>query len=513
MKRITCHLRTALLLSISAIALISFTSVLIHIPLVCANDGTWYPNTGDFTDSFEANNLTANWNSTTGNFPSRSTGQTHNGSYSANFNDASHYDTQLKQWIGEDIDGVTTDVWAYFLSFTGSLETIFGIASEGYTHGTIFLIRNNTDSYLWVYWLDSTQCWTCQSTGYTVPTGSWVHYLVEADLSTHDPTTGHIKLYVNSALQWETTDGSGSGKGFWYSPSYQNFKSILVGWMDLGWTSLPHNSPWPTLNQHLYIDDVALNLSIAYHYLIMNSCNHGTTQPTSPSGPTAYPTTDAVLLNAAADTYYTFDYWHIDSSDDYDNPHSLLMSENHTVTAVFIHSYHDVAVMEVGLSKTVVGQGYSMSIDVMVANLGNYTEAFDVTIFANATAIGTETVNDMANGTSLPLHFAWNTSSFANGNYLINSYAAPVQGEANTTDNTLDSEWVSVAMLGDVNADGEVDILDAATIGLHFSHLPPDGHAQGTPQYSSCFNADINDDGIVDIFDIVVVALHFGETS
>jgi hypothetical protein len=39
-----------------------------------------------------------------------------------------------------------------------------------------------------------------------------------------------------------------------------------------------------------------------------------------------------------------------------------------------------------------VGQGFSATINVTVANQGNYTETFNVTAYANGTAIQTETL-------------------------------------------------------------------------------------------------------------------------
>jgi hypothetical protein len=83
--------------------------------------------------------------------------------------------------------------------------------------------------------------------------------------------------------------------------------------------------------------------------------------------------------------------------------------------------------------------------------------------------------------------------------------ASSVGGELDTADNPLLDGWIFVAMPGDINADGIVDIFDIATVALAFGSTPSD------PNWNSI--ADINNDNIVDIFDIVVVALHFGETS
>ena len=144
------------------------------------------------------------------------------------------------------------------------------------------------------------------------------------------------------------------------------------------------------------------------------------------------------------------------------------------------------------------------NINVTAANQGDYAETFNVTIHANTTSVASQTIT-LGNGTSTTITFSWNTTGFAKGNYSIDAEAGSVPGETDTADNTLLDGWIFVAMPGDINADGIVDIFDIATVALAFGSTPSD------PNWNSI--ADINNDNIVDIFDIVVVALHFGETS
>lgn len=65
--------------------------------------------------------------------------------------------------------------------------------------------------------------------------------------------------------------------------------------------------------------------------------------------------------------------------------------------------------------------------------------------------------------------FAWNTTGFAKGNYTLLAYAWPVNGETDTADNTLSNGIANVAMPGDINADGFVDIFDCVRIALALS--------------------------------------------
>ena len=75
-----------------------------------------------------------------------------------------------------------------------------------------------------------------------------------------------------------------------------------------------------------------------------------------------------------------------------------------------------------------------------------------------------------------------------------------------TAGNMGSSETVhfEVAILGDQNGDGVVDIVDLVIVALNF------GSESEDPDWNP--SADINLDGIVDIVDIVIAALCFGAT-
>ena len=53
---------------------------------------------------------------------------------------------------------------------------------------------------------------------------------------------------------------------------------------------------------------------------------------------------------------------------------------------------HDIAVIGLIPLKTVVGQGYNMSIGVFVKDYGVFSETFNVAAYANATLVGTQMV-------------------------------------------------------------------------------------------------------------------------
>jgi hypothetical protein len=64
-----------------------------------------------------------------------------------------------------------------------------------------------------------------------------------------------------------------------------------------------------------------------------------------------------------------------------------------------LYNGHDIAVITVGPSKTVVRHGYSMSITVIVKDYGVFSETFNTTVLANTTAIYVLTVG-LQSGTS-----------------------------------------------------------------------------------------------------------------
>jgi hypothetical protein len=174
--------------------------------------------------------------------------------------------------------------------------------------------------------------------------------------------------------------------------------------------------------------------------------------------------------------------------------------------APIVLASHDVAVTNVVSSKTgclpmpTVGQGFSVTINVTVANQGSYTETFNTTAYANANITGSENVTLPAGG-STTVTFTWNTTGFAFGNYTISAYAWPVPGETNTANNNLTGGTVEVTIPGDLNGDGTVNILDAILLANAFGATP--GSSTWNP------NADINGDGVVNILDAIILAGHF----
>ena len=165
---------------------------------------------------------------------------------------------------------------------------------------------------------------------------------------------------------------------------------------------------------------------------------------------------------------------------------------------------HDIAVTNVLPLKTIIGQGYSMKIKATIENQGNYTETFNVTLYANTTEI--ETINiTLQSGESVAITFKWNTTGFSKGYYRLRVYAWPVQGEADENDNTFINGLVKVGVPGDVNNDRKVDMTDIGMILRAYGTTPM------SPNWNP--NYDLNDDGKVDMTDVGIALRNYGKTE
>jgi len=186
-----------------------------------------------------------------------------------------------------------------------------------------------------------------------------------------------------------------------------------------------------------------------------------------------------------------------------DTPHLLdaANQDNYPLMKPYGGPY-DIGILSIDSSKTVVGQGYNLTIKLKVLNYGIGEETFDLTVSANKTAIHAQTIT-LASRNSTTITFTWNTTGFAYGNYTISVVADPVPGETYTADNTFIYGEIAVTILGDINGDKFVNIKDAVSLNVAF------GSQRGQPSYSP--NADINGDGYINIKDAVSQGTHFGE--
>jgi hypothetical protein len=178
---------------------------------------------------------------------------------------------------------------------------------------------------------------------------------------------------------------------------------------------------------------------------------------------------------------------------------------------------YNVAVTGVVPSKTIVGQGYSVSVNVAVENQGDFTESFQVFAYADLEppygdeiTIGAHLVANLRSLETTILSYTWNTSDFSEGNYTISAYAEPVPGETHIDDNTFTDGWIFVSMVGDINADGKVDVKDVYAVAKAYGTSLEGPNTPGRAYNPNC---DINGDDKVDVKDYYIVCRHYGETT
>jgi hypothetical protein len=235
--------------------------------------------------------------------------------------------------------------------------------------------------------------------------------------------------------------------------------------------------------------------------LTITTGENGTTFP--PPSTYVCSANSAVQVTTIPDEGYVLDYWELDIVNvGSNNPYTVLMQENHTLNAVFRPGIYDIAITSVWPSKIIVGEDYSLSTNVTVANLGDFIETFSVTLYANAAAIAMIEII-LAGGTSTNITLIWNTTSFSYGNYTIWAYAEPVPEETFLDDNTFVYGWVIVSIPGDVDGDFHVNLYDAVALLFHY------GAKQGQPAYDII--CDIDGDGDIDLYDAVVLLTHYGQ--
>jgi hypothetical protein len=150
-----------------------------------------------------------------------------------------------------------------------------------------------------------------------------------------------------------------------------------------------------------------------------------------------------------------------------------------------------------------VGDNSFVKVNVTVLNEGNFTETFNVTLYANSTIVGTQTVSGLAAGAQTVLIYSWNVTGWAHGNYTISAYAVPVLGEINVADNTCNDGVIKVVIPGDINGDGTVDIYDAILLAGAYNVVP------GSPKWNP--NADLKADDVIDIYDAIMLANHYSQ--
>lgn len=385
---------------------------------------------------------------------------------------------------------------------------------------------NNTGSWIndtavvFSSFFNATAAWANVTKTLNDADGKVVSYIWHANDTSNNWSRSGQYNFTTSALQNYLTVispyGTPGGQG-WYNAGKTAYASVSTGVVDHGNGTRHVFSSW---NQDAsganYVQSNPILMNGPKTAMANWKTQYLLTVRTNPENITTIPgegwhnsSTNAVLA-APLVAGWQFAYWEIDGVPQGigTNPVTLNVTKPHTATAYYIH--HDVAVSNVAPLKSIAWINGSIRVNVTVTNLGDYTETFNVTVYANTAIIG-QTEVTLTSGNSKTITLTWNTTGFAKGNYTISTYAWPVPDETNTANNTYTYGIVKITILGDTNGDRKVNVLDLILIALHLGHTNGDGHTTYSPDWYKCMNTDLNSDGQHNVLDLIACALHLGQ--
>ncbi|MEM4732978.1 MAG: CARDB domain-containing protein [Candidatus Bathyarchaeia archaeon] len=174
-------------------------------------------------------------------------------------------------------------------------------------------------------------------------------------------------------------------------------------------------------------------------------------------------------------------------------------------TVMILTTIRDVAITNIQPEQNWAYEGWTIHVWVTAENLGELPETFNVTLRYDSTIIGTQEVTNLPPHTAVILDFLWNTSTAEPcHNYTLSAEASEIPYEFDSTNNLLVDGNVKIRIMGDVDGNGQVNMLDLYLVGLSF------GYAQGEPGYN--VYADVDRNGFINMLDMWIVARNFGRS-
>jgi hypothetical protein len=95
---------------------------------------------------------------------------------------------------------------------------------------------------------------------------------------------------------------------------------------------------------------------------------------------------------------------------------------------------------------------------------------------------------------------------------ILNANVTAVGGEKDLTDNACTNRIFIITVIGDVNGDRKVNVLDLILVAGHLEHIDGDSHIAFTKQWHDCINTDVNSDNQHNVLDLILVASHLGQS-
>jgi len=164
---------------------------------------------------------------------------------------------------------------------------------------------------------------------------------------------------------------------------------------------------------------------------------------------------------------------------------------------------HDIAITSISTDRTWVYQGQEVNINVTVKNIGDTSETFNITVYYNESILFEEQIIELAPNIEITLSIVWNTSTVEpHNNYTLWAETSIIPYEYNMTNNRYINGIIEVRILGDVDGDGKVNMVDMWLVQGAFGASP--GHPRWNPY------ADIDGSQRIDMIDIYIVQKEFG---
>jgi len=144
---------------------------------------------------------------------------------------------------------------------------------------------------------------------------------------------------------------------------------------------------------------------------------------------------------------------------------------------------HDIAIISVVPSTSLVYIGDVLDVNITVKNKGDETETFNLTLYYNSSIIDTVLVENLMPSSELTLVFQWNTSDVSSGKYVL-SASAPLAGDINPSDNAFVDGVIEVKTKQPPIPTHSLDILSSPISQVSFTI---NGTTKETP-YSAILN-------------------------
>jgi len=208
---------------------------------------------------------------------------------------------------------------------------------------------------------------------------------------------------------------------------------------------------------------------------------------------------------------YWSDYSGSDTNKDWiiDSPYNIDSSNRDNYPLIRQWTPHNIAATGLTCSKTVVGQGFNVTINATFVNRGICTENFIWRAYCNTTTLY-EQAETLDGASSVSRRIVYNTTSLSKARYILWMSATGTAGETDLTDNSFTYGKFNVTSRGDVNENGRVNVLDLILVAIHLGHVGGDGHVLFSKLWYDCMNTDVNNDNNVNVLDLILVAKYLG---